>query len=199
MNSKSAKKSGAVFIPGVVLLGFFFFFDPAPAHSGELPEVQTYDELVHAIRDIRRSTNPEIKREKVREVWTIGKLIELHAAEYTLWADYHAYLIKKLSHDLNMKPDDLRRIRRFARAYPDAVPPYDLDWWHYQALLDIHDPIQRDALAASDEKEKWTSDKLQAELRKLREKYRPPRESPESPALSGKLNYYAATVTQVLD
>lgn len=188
-----------MFILGLALLLFSSSSHPALAQSGELPEVQTYDQLVRAIRDSRQSTHSENKRGKVREAWTIGKLIELHAAEYTLWADYHAYLIKKLSQDLNMKLDELRRMRRFARTYPDAVPPQDLDWWHYAALIDVHDPIQREALAARDEKEKWTSDQLQAELKKLHEENQAPPEPPRSSVLLEKLNHYAATVTQVLD
>jgi len=183
---------------GTVLL-CFLFLSPTLAQSQELPEVQTYDELVRAIHEIQRAANPENKREKVRGVWTIGKLIELHGLEYRLWGDYDAYLLKRLSQDLNVKLDDLRRMRRFARTYPDRVPPQDLDWWHYAALMDIRDPIQREALAARDEKEKWTSDQLQAELKKLREKNRTLAESPESPFLLEKLNYYRATATHVLD
>jgi len=183
----------------IVLLLFFLFSHLTLAESQEFPEVQTYEQLVSAIREIQHSTNPEIKREKVREAWTIGTLIELHASGYTLWADYHAYLIKKLSQDLLMKPDDLRRMRRFARTYPDAVPPQDLDWWHYLALIDIHNPIQREALAVRDEKEKWTDRQLRAELGKLRKKNQPAPEFPASQTLLDKLNHYAATVTQVLD
>jgi len=182
-----------------------------PSHAfaqlEELPEVRTYEQLVRAIQEIRRAAkqspqgaaNPENKREKVREVWTIGKLIELHGLEYRLWGDYDAYLLKRLSQDLGMKLDDLRRMRRFARTYPDRVPPQDLDWWHYAALMDIRDPIQREALAVRDEKEKWTSDKLQAELKKLREKNRAAPELSAPPFLLEKLNYYRAAVTHVLD
>ena len=183
---------------GTVLL-CFLFLSPTLAQSDGLPEVQTYEQLVRAIHDARRSTNPENKREKVLEAWTIGKLIELHASEYKLWADYHAYLNKKLSQDLNIKWDDLLRMRRFARSYPDAMPTQDLDWWHFIVLMTVHDPVQRETLAVRDEKEKWTDRQLRAELRKLREKNQTPSESPAARALLEKLNHYAATVAQVVD
>lgn len=184
---------------GVAILLFFFSSSSVLAQLTELPEVQTYEQLVDAIRDVRRTTDPEIKREKVREAWTLGKLIELHAGEYQLWKDYPAYLFKRLSGDLNIKWDELRRMRNFARYYPDQAPPQDLDWWHYQAIINVPDPIQREELAARDEQEKWTSDQLQAELKKLREKNLISSVPLLPPALLEKLNYYRATVTHVLD
>ena len=183
------------FIPGLALLLLFFPSHLTLAESSELPQVQTYDELVHAIRDIRQATNPEIKRERVLEAWTIGKLIELHAAEYRLWKDYPAYLFKRLAQDLSMKMEEFRSMRNFSRAYPDQAPLQDLDWWHYQAIMYLPDPAQREAIAIRDEKEKWTSDKLQAELKKVRPKFQAPR----TPALLEKLNHYRANVTSVVD
>lgn len=183
----------------IVFLLFFLFPSLTLAEPQELPEVQTYDQLARAILGTRQTTNPENKRERVREAWTIGKLIELHAAEYRLWKDYPAYLFKNLSKDVNLSWGELRRMRNFARFYPDQAPPQDLDWWHYQALMDIRDPIQREALAVRDEKEKWTSDELQAELKKLRLKYQTLEKAPISPSLLEKLNYHRATVTSVID
>ena len=185
--------------PAVMGLLGFLFLSPAPASSQEFPEVQTYDQLVRAIHDIRQATPSGNQSEKVRQIWTIGKLLELHGLEYRLWGDYDAYLLKRLSQDLNMSLDELRRMRRFARTYPDRVPPQDLDWWHYAALMDIRNPLEREALAARDEKEKWTSDQLQAELKKLREKNQKPPVFTAPPSLLEKLNYYRATVTHVLD
>ena len=183
----------------LALLLFFFTSHLALAESGELPQVQTYDELVRAIRDIRQATHPEDKRERVLEAWTIGKLIEHHAAEYRLWKDYPAYLFKRLAQDLKMKPDEFRSMRYFARAYPDEAPPENLDWWHFQVLMYLPDPVLRERLAARDEKEKWTSDRLQAELRPLRPKYQTPPRAATSPSLFEKLNHYRATVTSVVD
>ena len=183
----------------MALLLFCFYSPPALAEPEELPEVQTYDQLAQAIRDLREATPPGNKRERVLEAWTIGKLIELHAAEYRLWKDYPAYLFKRLSGDLNIKWEELRRMRNFARYYPDEAPPQDLEWWHYQAILNVPDPALREELAARDEKEKWTSDRLQAELRALRPKYQPPPGAPVPPFLLEKLNHYRATVTSVVD
>ena len=199
MNPERVKKSRAVFLLGFALLLFLFPARLTPAESRELPEVQTYDELVRAIRDIRQATHPENKRERVLEAWTIGKLIELHAAEYWLWKDYPAYLFERLSEDLNIKLDEVRRMRNFARAYSDEAPPQNLDWWHYQAIMHLPDPAQREAIAIRDEKEKWTSDRLQAELRALRPKDQPPSKASGPPSLLEKLNYYRATVTSVVD
>lgn len=182
----------------IVSLLCLLFLQPASAQSEELPRVQTYDELVRAIREIRQATNPENKRERVLEAWTIGKLIDLHAAEYRLWKDYPAYLFENLSKVVNLSYGALRHMRNFARIYPEQAPSQDLDWWHYQAIMYVPGAVQREALAVRDEKEKWTSDKLQAELKKLREKNRTPAQ--EVPTfLLEKLNHYRATVTSVVD
>ena len=53
----------------LALLLLFFPSHLALTESGELPQVQTYDELVRALRDVRQSTRPESKHEKVREAW----------------------------------------------------------------------------------------------------------------------------------
>jgi endonuclease YncB( thermonuclease family) len=193
------KKSRAASLLGPALLLFFFSSHSTLAESSGLPEVQTYEQLVRAIRDIQQATHPENKREKVLEAWTIGKLIELHAAEYRLWKDYPAYLFERLSGDLKIGYSTLRHMRNFARFYPDEAPKQDLDWWHYQAIMYLPDPAQREAIAVRDEKEKWTSDKLQAELKKLRPKHQPPPKAPASPSLVEKLNHYRATVTSVVD
>lgn len=100
---------------------------------------------------------------------------------------------------MNIKWDELRRMRNFARYYPDQAPPQNLDWWHYQAIINVPDPVLRETLATRDEKEKWTSDQLQAELRTLRPKYQPSPKAPVSLFLHEKLNHYRATVTSVVD
>ena len=78
MNSESAKKSGVASILGLALLLFLFPSRLTLAQSGKLPEVQTYDELVRAIRDLRQATHPENKHEIVSTVTIAIALFLIH-------------------------------------------------------------------------------------------------------------------------
>ena len=61
------------------LLAFTFSIPAFPVPPA-LSDVQTYDQLVHAIREARAASEKRIEQaveeEKVREAWEIGKLID---------------------------------------------------------------------------------------------------------------------------
>ncbi len=138
--------------------------------SGSLfasPQVQTYDELLSAVREARRPAAQLTKQELVIQAWTIGRLIESHAAAHKMWSDYNGYLNPKLEKDLDMDSAELLSYRRFARAYPDAAPSRNLSLFHYIKALSLDDPAQRESMLDRSEKEKWSVLKLQEELNKF--------------------------------
>ncbi len=174
---------------------FFSFFLLPSAFALETPtsSVQTYDELLHAIRATQHATEQRIEaavdQEKVREAWHIGDLIQHHILLNKERADYGAKVVLRLSEDLEMSYSELKQMRAFARAYPTGSPGSQLSWAHYKVLLSVNDDTKRKEIATEAEKNKWSRDTLQEEIKKR--KLAPAEESialPESKP--GKIGVY---------
>ena len=177
-------------MPAQKLIAFIFFFSvslpcfAAPA-TPALPEVKTYGELLHAIREARaasqRRVETAVSQEKVREAWEIGKLIDAHVLLHKERADYGQQVLKRLSEDLGTSRTELYYMLEFARAYPIVRPGGQLSWGHYEALLSLNDPKERNEWEKRTEKEKWTKDRLKSELRKRAQTQETPPENPDRP------------------
>jgi len=159
----------------------------------QLP-VETYDQLLTAVRATRAETRERIEtavaQEKVREAWTIGKLIDEHVLHHKERADYGKYTIERLAKDLEISRTELYFMLRFARDYPTVWPAKQLSWSHYQALMRVKDPELRQELAEKAEKEKWTRDELRQAVRKIN---KPEAEAPvilNPDSKPGKLGMY---------
>lgn len=176
-------------IPFVVflLLNSFSVFAAAP-------QVQTYNQLVHAIREARAASQQRIEtavqQEKVREAWETGKLIDEHVLQHKDRADYDKQVFKRLAQDLTMSETELYRMREFFRAYPNFVPAQKLSWSHYQVLLTVNDPAKRKEIMEAAVEKKWNRNRLREEIRKR--KLPVSEELPEEKleAKPGKLNVY---------
>lgn len=175
------------------LVVFGLLFSP-PLYSENPADVANYNDLLIAIHDVAPAMD---QKDKVREVWSLGHLIELHAAQHKMYSDYDAELHYKLAKDLKRPVEEIRRIRRFARTYPE-IPAQKLEWWHYEKIMYVPDKSQRTEMALKDEKEKWTADKLRAEIRKLTSKPSESKKSKRVP-VSEDLHTYQATIFEVLD
>src|SRR3989338_9351743 len=105
-----------IFLSFLLILQFSSPFFSAQA------EVQTYDELVRAIREVRTASQKRIdqaiNQEKVREAWETGKLIDTHVLQHKKRADYDKQVIVRLARDLGTSERELRYKLEFARAYP---------------------------------------------------------------------------------
>lgn len=137
------------------------------------PAVQSYDELVHAIREARTASKRRVERaveqEKVREAWEIGKLIDEHVLHHKERADYGSYVIKRLARDLGSSQTELSYMLQFARAYPIHPPLGDqLSWSHYRALLALNDPKEREALADEAVRQGWNRNQIREAIRRRR-------------------------------
>jgi len=137
-----------------------------------LPEVTTYDELVHAISQARSEsrlrTEKAVEEERVREAWEIGRLIDAHVLEHKERADYGQQVLLRLSRDLGMSDTELHYMLEFARAYPIFRPAGKLSWSEYETLLSINDAQERQVLADRSEKESWSRDRLRREVKALK-------------------------------
>lgn len=171
----------------VTLAALLIFYSHAALTAPQtLSQVQTYDQLLGAIRQTRAASAERVRvaieREKVREAWEIGKLIDEYVLQYKERADYGAYVIEKLSKDLGTDRTELYRMLKFARTFPIVVPAQQLSWSHFEALLSLNNPAEVRELAEKAEKEKWTRDRLREEVGR-----RKARAEPEYKPLEAKL------------
>ncbi len=134
----------------------------------ELKIPQTYDELVRAIRKVQAQSKKRLEqalnREKVREAWETGRLIDAHVLQHKERADYGSQVIKRLASDLGVSESELYYCLEFARTYPIFQPAGKLGWSHYQALLSINDPVARKEVEDLAVRNKWTRDQVREEV-----------------------------------
>lgn len=134
------------------------------------PKVETYDELVHAIREARAASQKRvdqaIDQEKVRAAWETGKLIDTHVLKHQERADYGEHILLRLSADLGTSHTELKYMLQFARTYQTGPPAAQLSWSHYQTLLSINDSEEREEVTKETVRHSWTRDRLREEVRK---------------------------------
>lgn len=156
-------------IPGLLLLVFALSFSPSVSAEA-FPQVTTYEQLVAAIREIRSASRERIKaavtREKVREAWETGKLIDTYVLQHKERADYGEQVIIKLAKDLESSEAELNYQLQFARAYPTLPPAEELSWSHFRELLSINDDKEREAITKEAVEKGWGRDELREAVRK---------------------------------
>ncbi len=156
---------------------FFFLFalafslsSFAATGTSTLPDVKTYDQLVHAIRQARTASRHRIEQaveqEKVRKAWEIGKLIDEHVLQHKERADYGKQVLARLAKDLGTSQTELSFMLQFARAYPIYSASNKLTWSHYRELLSIEDPKERKRIEEEAVKGNWRHKRLREEIRK---------------------------------
>ncbi|MDD5217693.1 MAG: DUF1016 N-terminal domain-containing protein [Candidatus Omnitrophica bacterium] len=133
--------------PCLLVAFFFLIYFPIPTRSvcaGTVP-VETYDQLLSAIRQTRADSQSRIEsaaeQEKVREAWETGKLIDEHVLRHQERADYGGQVIQRLSQDLGTGKRELYYMLQFARMYqnvPIVTVPSQLSWAHYRELLAVN-------------------------------------------------------------
>ena len=159
-------------------------------------QVQSYDQLLSAIRGVRSQTQQRIEQavsqEKVREAWETGKLIDKHILQHAR-AEYGQQVLLRLSKDLNTSDEELSFMVQFAKAYPISWPAKKLSWSHYQALLSLNDPQERAEVEEKAEKENWSRDQVREEVRKRKAEKSDSKPKPEvklTPVKLGKVGSY---------
>lgn len=134
------------------------------------PQIQTYEQLLHAIREVRTVTQKRIEQavdqEKVREAWETGKLIDEHILLHQKRADYGKQVLERLSKDLAVSQTELSFMLQFARAYPIYSPANKLSWSHYREILSIDNEQTRKDIVEEAVKKKWSRDNLRREIKR---------------------------------
>jgi len=134
--------------------------------------VATYDDLVHEVRAAfargEERTADAVERERVQTYWEAGKLIDEHILLHKERAEYGKEVMPRLANDLGISLTEIRFMVQFARAYPIRRPVSELSWSHYERLLSINDPEERDKLAQKAVEKKWSRQELQNEIKKLK-------------------------------
>ena len=147
------------------------------------PEVTTYDQLVHAIRETKALSQARaeaaVEQEKVREAWEIGKLIDEHILLHKERADYGEEVLKRLSGDLAVSETELGYIVQFFRTYPISPPAEKLSWAHYRELLSINDSKEREELTRRAVKEHWNRNQVREEVQRRQRPTQTPTRLPE--------------------
>ncbi len=132
--------------------------------------VQTYDELLDAIRKVqsasRKRVEQAINQEKIREAWETGKLIDAHVLQFKERADYGHEVLKRLARDLGTSDTELGFCLQFVRAYPIYPHAGKLTWSDYRDLLSLNDPEDRSEVEALAVRGNWNRDELREEIRK---------------------------------
>lgn len=161
----------------LLTLSFLILFQPSDLSATDtstIPVVDTYEELVSAIRQAMNASRARIEQavefEKVREAWETGKLIDAHILKHQERADYATHVMIKLATDLNVGERELYYMLGFARTYPILPAPSELSWSHYRELLAISDPNQRQEIADRAVKEKWGHKRLREEVNRVSHK-----------------------------
>ena len=149
------------------IISFLFVFLISNQVFAAAPKVETYDELIHAIRQARAASELRVKQEKVRLAWETGKLIDEHILKNAERADYGAKVIIRLAQDLETSETELRYMLQFAREYPIHPEPDELTWTDYRELLSLNDSKEREALAAQAKKEKWDMNRIRKEIKRI--------------------------------
>ncbi len=129
--------------------------------------VETYDQLVQAIRQVQAASAQRVKQEKVRLAWETGKLINEHILKNKERADYGEKVIIRLAKDLGTSETELRYMLDFARSYPIHPISDELTWSDYRELLSLNDAKEREQLAARAKKEKWDTNRIRKEIRQV--------------------------------
>ncbi len=155
------------------------------------PEVESYSDLLHALRDVRKATAERIEtatnNAKVEEAWQMGNLIQQNLLLNKDRADYGASVLDNLARDLEMSHAEIYRYALFAKSYSQV--PSGLPWSHYRVLITVKDAEARTQIEKEDIAEHWAVKFLiqQVHLRKLSVEHVD--ETPLEPQ-RGKLNTY---------
>ncbi|MFH0986262.1 MAG: DUF1016 N-terminal domain-containing protein [Candidatus Omnitrophota bacterium] len=150
----------------------FLFLQLSTLATAAPAQVGTYDQLVHAIREVRTESRERVeqavRQEKVREAWETGKLIDEHVLQFKERADYGEQVLERLAADLGSSVTELRYTLQFARAYPIRPTSGELSWAQYRDLLGVNEAEARNVLTERAAKEKWTVKEMRQEIKKLK-------------------------------
>lgn len=158
-----------VFVAFLFLIPVHAFSEPVQP-APVLTIVQTYAQLVAAIREVRAESQKRIEKaidqEKVREAWETGRLIDQHILQHKERADYGGQVLKRLASDLGTSDTELYRMLKFFRQYPIFASTQKLSWSHYREILSLDDAKARKEVEDEAVRQRWSEKQVRAEVRR---------------------------------
>ena len=176
-NGRVAASGLAEIMKKIKILGTFLMLvlissGALQAQTAGSAKVETYGQLVAAIREVRTESRKRVEQavaqEKVREAWETGKLIDEHILLHKERAEYGKEVILKLAKDLGTSDTELYRMLEFARVYPISAPAQELTWSQYRELIYVKDAKERERITAQAASKHWSKNKLRREIKKLK-------------------------------
>ncbi len=128
--------------------------------------VESYSQLLEAIREARAASEQRASQEKVRLAWETGNLINRHVLLNADRAAYGENVILRLAKDLETSETELRYMLQFAREYPIHPTSDELTWSDYREMLSLNDPKEREQLAEQAKKGKWDINRIRQEIKR---------------------------------
>lgn len=107
-----------------------------------------YQNLLHELQSIiaksQYAAYKAVDNIRVQTYWQIGERIVREEFKNKERADYGQFLVVNISSDLNIKRQELYKIVKFYRVYPNVgLVTRQLSWTHYYYLLDINEEKKR--------------------------------------------------------
>ncbi len=136
------------------------------AIAATVSNVQTYDQLVKAIRDVQAASQKVMDQEKVRVAWQTGQLIDEHILLHKERANYGENVIVRLAHDLTTSETELRYMIRFYRTYPIPPTSAELAWSRYREIISLDEKKAREEVASEAVRNKWSVRQVRQEVQR---------------------------------
>ncbi len=126
----------------------------------------SFEILVRNVRQTFVLGQQRIEQERVRTYWKTGWYIRQHIFLNKGRAELGGRTIEKLGGQLGVDPSVLGRLKLFAEKYPVLATWPKLTWSHFRLLIPIEDDRTRLELTDRVNRGAWTTDKLEAVIKK---------------------------------
>lgn len=138
--------------------------------KAEIEKLEGYDEILQDIRSLlQRATYQAYKAVdnlRVQAYWQVGERIDRAVLEHKERADYGERAIERLSVDLGFQRRLLYRLLQFFRTYPIvSTLSTQLSWSHYQELMLISEPDERQFYEIQAIQNNWSVRELRAQIK----------------------------------
>jgi len=138
--------------------------------KAEIEKLEGYDEILQDIRSLlQRATYQAYKAVdnlRVQAYWQVGERMDRAVLEHKERADYGERAIERLSFDLGFQRRLLYRMLQFFRTYPIvSTLSTQLSWSHYQELMLISEPDERQFYEIQAIQNTWSVRELRAQIK----------------------------------
>ncbi len=135
------------------------------------PELSNYKELLHDLQSLltkaKYQAYKSVDNLLVQTYWQMGEKITREELRFKDRADYGKQLIEKLAADLGFSRPVLYKMVQLCKIYPNVLTlSRQLSWSHYQELIAITNPGERDFYEQQIVQNGWSIRVLREQMRK---------------------------------